>query len=201
MVNHKNENLEEKFKHLFEEISNETFLNKRAIGGEVPFFISTFNPKNQNKVNKYIESLKKKLEVNGISVLEINLYDLSLELLKERNIFEKLIEKEKTMTKDKFLKQLQAVLDVETKIMPKIESILLSSEYKVMFLTGIGLVFPFLRSHNILNNLQKIVKTVPTVMFFPGEYNGSSLNLFGKLKDDNYYRAFNIDIIKLRKEA
>ncbi|HAB28695.1 MAG TPA: DUF1788 domain-containing protein, partial [Xanthomarina gelatinilytica] len=31
-----------------------------------------------------------------------------------------------------------------------------------------------------------------TVAFFPGEYNGHSLNLFGKLKDDNYYRAFNI---------
>lgn len=201
MVNHKNENLEEKFKHLYEVISNETFLNKQAIGGEVPFFISAFNPVNQTKVDKYIESLKKKLGVNGISVLDINLYDLSLEILTERGIFNKLVEKETEMSKDKFLKQLQSVLDVETKIMPKIEILLLSTECKVMFLTGIGLVYPFLRSHNILNNLQRIVKTVPTIMFFPGEYNGSSLNLFGRFKDDNYYRAFNIDIIKLKKES
>ena len=201
MVNHKNENLEEKFKHLFEIISNDTFLNKQAIGGEVPFFISTFNPANQIKVDKYVESLKRKLEVNGVPVLCINLYDLSLEILKERNIFDKLLQKESEMQKDKFLKQLQSTLDVETKIMPVIEKLLISSDCKVLFITGIGSVYPFLRSHNILNNLQKIVKTVPTIMFFPGEYDGSSLNLFGRLKDDNYYRAFNIDIIKLKKES
>jgi hypothetical protein len=201
MVYHKNENLEEKFKHLFEIVSNEIFLNKQAIGGEVPFFISTYNPANQYKVDKYIDSLIKKLGVNGISVLNINLYDLSLDILKERGILKKLIEKESSMTKDKFLKQLQSAVDVETKIMPRIENLLLNSDCKVMFLSGIGSVYPFLRSHNILNNLQRIVKTVPTIMFFPGEYDGSSLNLFGKLKDDNYYRAFNIDIIKLKKES
>jgi hypothetical protein len=200
MVNHKNENLEEKFKHLFEIISNDTFLNKQAIGGEVPFFISTYNPANQIKVEKYIDSLKKKLEVNGIAVLCINLYDLSLEILKERNIFNKLLEKESEMPKDKFLRQLQSALDVETKIIPIIEKLLVSFDCKVLFITGIGLVYPYLRSHNILNNLQRVVKTVPTLMFFPGEYDGSTLNLFGKLKDDNYYRAFNIDIIKLKKE-
>lgn len=201
MVNHKNENLEEKFKHLFEIISNDTFLNKQAIGGEVPFFISTYNPANQLKAEKYIESLKKKLEVNGIPVLSINLYELSLDLLKERKILDKLLQKESEMAKDKFLKQLQSTLDVETKVMPAIGNLLVNSDCKVLFLTGIGLVYPYLRSHNILNNLQRIVKTVPTIMFFPGEYDGSMLNLFGKLKDDNYYRAFNIDIIKLKKES
>ena len=40
-------------------------------------------------------------------------------------------------------------------------------------------------------------KDKPTVMFFPGEYRhsleqGASLELFGLLHDDKYYRAFNI---------
>ena len=65
-----------------------------------------------------------------------------------------------------------------------------------IFLTGIGLVFPFIRSHNILNNLQSVAKESPTVAFFPGDYNGHTLNLFGLLKDDNYYRAFNIEKIE-----
>jgi hypothetical protein len=34
-------------------------------------------------------------------------------------------------------------------------------------------------------------------MFFPGRYTGQSLELFGLLKDDNYYRAFNIDNYKI----
>ena len=62
---------------------------------------------------------------------------------------------------------------------------------------GVGEVFPYIRSHTVLNNLQSTAKEKPTIMFFPGEYRqsaekGSSLNLFGKLLDDNYYRAFNI---------
>jgi len=65
------------------------------------------------------------------------------------------------------------------------------------FITGVGEVFPYIRSHNVLNNLQSVAKTHPTVMFFPGEYIhsddiGSALELFGCLEDDRYYRAFNI---------
>ena len=64
-------------------------------------------------------------------------------------------------------------------------------------LSGIGEVFPYIRSHNVLNNLQSTAKDKPTVMFFPGEYRhsleqGASLELFGLLHDDKYYRAFNI---------
>lgn len=32
----------------------------------------------------------------------------------------------------------------------------------------------------------------PLVMFYPGRYDGQSLCLFGKLKNDNYYRAFRL---------
>jgi hypothetical protein len=69
--------------------------------------------------------------------------------------------------------------------------------FQVMFITGVSEVFPYIRSHNILSNLQKIAKDKPTLMFFPGEYQhsletGASLVLFGKLQDDKYYRAFNI---------
>ena len=58
-------------------------------------------------------------------------------------------------------------------------------------------VYPYIRSHNVLNNLQSTAKDKPTVMFFPGRYThalatGASLELFGMLHDDKYYRAFNI---------
>ena len=70
-------------------------------------------------------------------------------------------------------------------------------EFDIFFLTGIGEVFPYIRSHNVLNNLQSVVTGRPMLMFFPGRYEqsdtlGSSLVLFGQLKDDQYYRAKNI---------
>ena len=63
-----------------------------------------------------------------------------------------------------------------------------------LFLTGIGEVFPFVRSHTVLNNLQTVVSEKPMLMFFPGRYEvsatqGSALVLFGQLKDDSFYRA------------
>jgi hypothetical protein len=62
----------------------------------------------------------------------------------------------------------------------------------MLFIKGVGKVFPFIRSHIVLNNLQSAVKNIPTLMFFPGEYSGKSLKLFNLLEDDNYYRANNI---------
>ena len=63
-------------------------------------------------------------------------------------------------------------------------------EHAVVFLTGVGKVFPFVRSHNVLNNLHQILDRVPVVMFYPGNWNGQTLSLFGTINDGNYYRAF-----------
>lgn len=62
----------------------------------------------------------------------------------------------------------------------------------VVMLMGSGRVFPYMRSHSILNNLQHVFDDVPVILFYPGEYTGQTLTLFGKFMDDNYYRAFNL---------
>ena len=62
----------------------------------------------------------------------------------------------------------------------------------VVFITGIGKCYPLLRSHTVLNNLHQVIDSVPVVMFYPGEYDGQELVLFGEIKDDNYYRAFKL---------
>ena len=67
----------------------------------------------------------------------------------------------------------------------------------IIILTGIGAIYPVIRSHTILKNLQSLIKDTPLVMFFPGQYNNLSFTLFSRLKDDNYYRAFNLDYYRL----
>ncbi len=188
-----------KFEHLYKVISTKEFLNMESLGGEIPFFISTFDPKKQVEEDKAIQGLKNKLINNGIDVLELNLYDIAMDLLNTELGEGEIFELEKTMDKDELKEALQSILDINEVLMPKIKNLIDKSNAKVYFMTGIGLVFPFLRSHNILNNLQNIAKKAPTVMFFAGDYNGHSLELFGILKDDNYYRAFNIDNYKLKK--
>ena len=89
------------------------------------------------------------------------------------------------------------MLDPGQHLAPAIAAELAESDARIIFLTGIGEVFPYIRSHNVLNNLQSVVTGRPMLVFFPGRYEqsatlGSSLVLFGRLKDDQYYRAKNI---------
>ncbi len=193
------EDIVKKFEHLYKVISNKEFLRMESLGGEIPFFIAAFDPKQQIEVDRAIRSLKNKLETNGIPVLELNLYDIALELLNEELGEGEIFELEKTMDKNEFKEALQSILDINEVLVPKIKGMIDDASAKVYFLTGIGLVFPFIRSHNVLNNLQNVAKKAPTIAFFAGEYNGYSLELFGLMKDDNYYRAFNIANYKLKK--
>ena len=101
------------------------------------------------------------------------------------------------MNKAKLLEDFQSICDVESVIVPAIATQLTADKYDVLFITGVGEVYPFIRSHNVLNNLQKAAKLQPTVIFFPGSYShsletGASLELFSLLHDDKYYRAYNI---------
>lgn len=193
------EDIVKKFEHLYKVISDEDFLQMKKLGGEIPFFIAAFDPKQQIEVDRAIRSLKNKLETNGIPVLELNLYDIALELLNKELGEGEIFELEKTMDKKEFKEALQSILDINEVLIPKIKGMIDATSAKVYFLTGIGLVFPFIRSHNVLNNLQNVAKKAPTVAFFAGDYNGYSLELFGLMKDDNYYRAFNIANYKLKK--
>jgi hypothetical protein len=189
-------NLTENFNHLYKVISSPNFLNKQSLGGEIPFFISTYEAKEENEITEAIRLLQNKLNNAGVPVLELNLYDITCEILESKGGIEKMFRVERRKSKDKFLRALQSSLNIHQVLMPKISELIKQSDAKVYFLTGIGACYPFIRSHNILNNLQNVAKDCPTVAFFPGEYTGHALNLFGLLKDDNYYRAFNINTIK-----
>lgn len=189
--------MKDRFEHLFAVISGERFLSKQGLGNEVPFFICPYKPEEAVEMERLQRHLVNHLEKAGVRILSINLYDLSIELLKERDIWDQILEIEESVSKEQFKELFQGVLDPGAHLVPAIASKLASSEFDVLFLSGVGEVYPYIRSHNVLNNLQITAKEKPTVMFFPGAYthsleSGASLDLFGRLHDDKYYRAFNI---------
>ncbi len=189
--------MQERLQHLFNVVSGQRFLNKQGLGNEVPFFICPYRAEEMTEMERLQQQLVNRLEQVGIQAMNINLYDLARDILKERDIWQQVLELEPTVSKDQLKELLQGVLDPETHLVPAIAKKLQSVEFDVLFLSGVGEVFPYLRSHNVLNNLQSTAKEQPTVMFFPGSYThsletGASLDLFGRLHDDKYYRAFNI---------
>ena len=186
------------FQHLIKVLQDERFLKMQGLNQEVPFFLCPFSVKQKLEIEDMLPRLTKRLREANVNVVEINLYDLCLEYLQKNDLFEQLCEIEQDTEKGYFLESLLSILDSESILIPEIEQIIaVSNKIDVLFLTGVGEVFPYIRTHNILNNLQRVAKAFPTLLFFPGEYEqslekGASLRLFGKLPDDKYYRAYDI---------
>ncbi|OYZ14766.1 MAG: hypothetical protein B7Y35_07470 [Sphingomonadales bacterium 28-64-96] len=183
--------------HLLKVIASPRFLKKQGLGNEVPFFICPYPPEQAVEMEAVRANVAKQLGDKGVTALDINLYDLAIEMLKAREIWDQLLETETDVSKDELKELLQNVLDPEQHLVPEIAKRLGNARFDVLLLSGVGEVFPYIRSHNVLNNLQSTAKDQPTVMFFPGNYthalaSGAALDLFGQLHDDKYYRAFNI---------
>lgn len=204
--------LAKRFDHLREVIASPRFLQMRGLNNDLPFYICEFKASEAFDIQRMRRQLVNTLaglqveclQGRGVKVLEINLYDLTIDMLKARegssegsNLWDEILAAEPEVEKEALQELLQNVLDIKGHLIPEIGERLAQSDHDVLFLSGVGEVFPYIRSHNVLNNLQSTAKDKPTVMFFPGEYRhsleqGASLELFGLLHDDKYYRAFNI---------
>ena len=187
----------ERAEHLFKVVTSQRFLTKQGLGNEVPFFICPFPAEEGLSIGEDRKDLITRITHAGITVLDLSLYDLSLGILEERGILEQVLEIEPDTDKSEIRELLQSVLDPQANLIPKIGEAIETTPHDVIFLSGVGEVYPYIRSHNVLNNLQSTAKDKPTVLFFPGSYThalatGASLDLFGRLHDDKYYRAFNI---------
>lgn len=189
----KPENLHQKFEALYQRLSEPQKLLK-SLGGEIPFFIVTYPPQQEEEVFQAIDKLQNRLIQNGLQILELNLFEICHEILYRELGPGQIFEDELDMDKHDFYQALQSVLSVEDVVMPELLHRIQQSDAQLYFLTGIGQVYPFLRTHNILNNFQSVGRNAPSIIFFPGSYNGLTLKLFDRLDDDNYYRASHIDV-------
>ena len=187
----------ERAEHLFKVVTSQRFLTKQGLGNEVPFFICPYPAEEGLSMVDDRLDLVTRITHAGVAVLDLSLYDLSLGILEERGILRQILEIEQETDKSEIRELLQSVLDPNANLIPKIGDAIDAAPHDVIFLSGVGEVYPYIRSHNVLNNLQSTAKDKPTVLFFPGSYThalatGASLDLFGRLHDDKYYRAFNI---------
>ena len=187
----------ERSEHLFSVVTSERFLTKQGLGNEVPFFICPYPAQEGLSMVEDRKALVTRIEHAGVKVLDLSLYDLAFDILRDRGILDEILDIEAETDKGEIKELLQSVLDPQAHLIPRIGDAIAATPHDVIFLSGVGEVYPFIRSHNVLNNLQSTAKDRPTLLFFPGSYThalatGASLDLFGRLHDDKYYRAFNI---------
>lgn len=169
----------------------------KNLGGELALFIQPIPPELQKDTDTQVARLSNRLSKLGISSVSINLYDLCMDILTEEGILDTILEEEPNLDKDDVVSTLDSVLDIKSVLVPRIEGIVQESNPNYIFISGVGSVYPFVRSHGILNNIVELTDGHNLILFFPGEYNNLQLKLFGRISDENYYRGHNLNDINI----
>lgn len=185
----------EKLNKIEERIKSPDFIKVRGLGNEVPFYIFDYNPQDEFQVREHIRVLKQKINNSNdeIKIKEIDLFDVLINCLKEKGYLEKSIELEKRYGSEKFIDTIKNSLGLKTENNMFVKKIVEQVEPNdVIFITGVGKIYPIMRSHKLLNNLFPYITQNPLILFFPGSYSGYGLDLFDEIKGDNYYRAFKL---------
>jgi len=176
-------------------ITKESFRKNTGLGNEIGYYIFDYEPGYEMLVREQVQFIKQKINDGdyGFKIKEFDLYEIMLELLGARGYLRKNFEMEPVKGSEFVFNATKRALRLTEKddliiryIRDRVE------KGDVVFITGVGKVWPVIRSHTVLNNLHQVLDDVPVIMFFPGIYDGQELVLFGEIKDDNYYRAFKL---------
>lgn len=184
--------------HVYSVLRSDRFLKMEGLSKEVPFFIYHFPPDRALEVEDMRDRVATKLRSDdGLSVVDINLYDLAVQLLKGRGVWERVLALEPELDKQEFREVLQGMLDPQDHLAPAIRVRLEAEQSDIVFLSGLGEVFPFIRTHTVLENLQSVVTGRPMLAWFPGTYEftrsgGHQLRALNLMAKDSYYRAKDI---------
>ncbi len=176
-------------------ITDSRFRENKGLGNEIGYYIFDYDAKDETIVREHINFLKQKINNEGMDIFirEFDLYEIMINILENKGYLQKVFDMEKEKGTDTILKAIKNTLRLTKKnglvvgyIKERVQ------ENDIIFLTGVGKVWPIIRSHTVLNVLHSVIDYVPLIMFYPGTYSGQGLKLFDEISDRNYYRAFKL---------
>ena len=185
--------LTEQLNQILPRVTSDDFLSGKGLGNEIAFYIFEYPPEEELRVREHVCFLLDHIPQRrpGLRVKHLNLFDFVLDYLKSRNLLDKALKMQQEKGDDALKKALAGPLH-EDKLAAVFAEVAQPAQHDLVLLSGVGSVWPLLRSHTLLNNLHPIMGSTPLVMFYPGRYDGQSLRLFGRLKNHHYYRAFKL---------
>jgi hypothetical protein len=174
-------------------INQKDFLDKKGMGNEVGYYVFDYPETEELRVREYVRNLEKKHNPNitGYELKVYDVYDLMLDLIEEEGLMEACAQMEQEVGMDYLITSVCQLMNMDQDdnyLTTYVENY--TSENAIVFIIGVGKIFPFVRSHDILNKMHQVFERVPVVLFYPGKYDGQTLKLFSEFTDDHYYRAF-----------
>jgi hypothetical protein len=192
-------------KRLQQVLTRPEFLEMRGVAKEVPIFIQTYSPADEDPLRVVVKGAEQFLRKRGLRVKHVDLFELVMQLLEAKGYLDVVLQEEPSWSKSDLFDTLQNVAEPTSALVPKLMEELADSQ--ISLITGSGRVYPFLRTHTILEALQPAMVRHPVVIFFPGEYSqdadgGSYLRLFGTTTaskiENPHYRATNLDYFDIK---
>lgn len=185
--------LEERLNQILPKITGEDFLERRGLGNEIAFFIFDYPAEDELRVRQHVKFLLEHIPKHKpkLKLAHINLFDFLVDYLNGEGVLEESLVKQRKEGSAALLEALKGLLEEKT-VAQRFKDVVKPNDQNLILISGVGSVYPLIRSHTLLNNLHPIVERTPLVMFYPGAYDEKSLRLFGRIKSDNYYRAFRL---------
>lgn len=198
--------LNDRLNKILPRVTSTEFLSGSGIGNEIAFYIFDYSPEDEIKVRDHIRFLLEHIPSKkaDLRVNHVNLFDFVLNYLKSRNLLDKSLQMQRDKGDEALKKALAGPLHPE-KLAPVFYDVARPEQHDLILVSGVGSVYPMLRTSSLLSNLQPIMNQTPLVLFYPGKYDQVTLRLFNKLslsasfeaagnlkKAEHYYRAFRL---------
>jgi len=189
--------LADRLNEILPRITSEAFLSSEGIGNEIACYIFDYPAEDELEVREHIEWMMERIATHHskLGVLHLNLLDVVVAYLKKRGFFEKTLEMQLTKGDAQVLNTLKGPLAAE-RLRDFIAAEHHPADRDLLLLSGVGSVWPMLRAHSLLNCLHTVMDRTPLVMFYPGSFDGTTLQLFGRITPTSrnprtkpYYRA------------
>ena len=187
------ESLTARLNKILPRVVSDDFLSGSGIGNEIAFYIFDYPPEDELRVREHVAHLLEHIprQKPGLRVKHVNLFEFVLDHLSRRKLLDKAIKMQRDKGDGPLLRELEKVLHAE-KLAPVFAEAAQPAKHDLVLVSGVGSAWPLLRAHTLLNNLHTVMGQTPLVLFYPGRYDGQSLRLFGKMRNNNYYRAFKL---------
>ncbi|MCT3342485.1 DUF1788 domain-containing protein [Lactobacillus johnsonii] len=197
------EDINVRIEHLKEKMDDSKFQHNEGLSNEVGYYVFDYPADQELYMRNQIHKLQDSPLAARVNLRIFDIYDIMMHLLKEQEKYTGsdpipiLEDIEKNQGFDVLIEQINNILEMSENnnlIVQYIKERIPEGDGQcIVFLTGLGKVYPIIRAHKILNTMHQVLDNNPVVMFYPGNYDEMSLRAFGEIKDQNYYRAFRID--------
>ncbi|MFC0212427.1 DUF1788 domain-containing protein [Paenibacillus chartarius] len=161
------------------------FTTPRGIGSEIPHFVFDYPAEDELEVRSFVKRL---VAQSSLKICNVNLFELFLQLFEDE--IDDLIELGDEEGYEGLIEATETVLDHQQTLINAFMDRVQDAE--LVFITGVGSAFPFIRSSQLLKLLANNAYRRPIVLFYPGYFTGLQLRLFNRITNEDQYQLSRI---------